>query len=426
MFIFEIIRLGLSNLSRHKLRSVLTALGIILGVAAVIAMVSIGEGKKQAALDQLERLGAKNIILRSQKPPDTAGGAGGGRISFVSRFGLTRQDLKLIRDNLPDADQIVPLKEVGGQVIKDAIRRTSQAYGTTPEFLEVARIGVDRGRYLTQADLDERAPVAVIGAELAKQFFPFEDPLDNTIRIDAKAFRIIGVLRPVGLAGGAGAGLIGRDLNLDLHIPITTAQEVFGDTISRATSGSRENNIVQVSEIYVVAPDREIVPTFAELAERVIDVNHPGLRDVTMIVPFELLETARREALTWNLVLGAIAGISLLVGGIGIMNIMLANVTERTREIGIRRALGATRKHISLQFLVETGVLSAVGGLIGVGLGIGGSLLIPVISANLPTAITLWSIGLAFAVAAATGLVFGIYPAMMAARQDPIVALRHD
>jgi putative ABC transport system permease protein len=425
-FLFEIIRLGLSNLSRHKLRSVLTALGIILGVAAVIAMVSIGEGKKRAALSELERLGARNIIVRSQKPPDTNTGTGGGRISFVSRFGLTRLDLKLINDSLPGAEAIVPLKEVGGQVIKDAVRRTSQAYGTTPEFANVANIRVARGRYLSQGDLDERGPVGVIGHEIAKTMFPFEDPLGNTIRIDAKAMRIIGVLEPVGLSGGAGAALIGRDLNFDVHIPLTTASEVFGDTIQRASSGSRENNIVQISEVYIAAPDRELVMAYSKLAGRVIEVNHPGMRDVSMIVPYELLEQAKREALTWNLVLGAIAGISLLVGGIGIMNIMLASVTERTREIGIRRALGATRRHISLQFLVETGVLSAVGGLIGVALGIGGSFLVPVISANLPTAITWWSIILAFCVAAATGLIFGIYPAIMAARQDPIVALRHD
>ncbi|MBL8757540.1 MAG: ABC transporter permease [Phycisphaerae bacterium] len=441
-FLLETIRLGLANLSRHKLRSVLTALGIILGVAAVIAMVSIGEGAKRRALEQLERLGARNIILRSQRPPETQNPSGGQRTSFVSRHGLERLDVRLLQESIPNAEAIVPLKEVGGQVIKDELRRTSQAYGTTPEMLRVANLRIDRGRYLSEADLDQREPVAVIGAELAKVMFPFDDPIDQTIRIDAKPMRIIGVLAPVGLSGGAGAALVGRDLNFDLHIPITTAVEVFGDMVMRRTSGSFQGQAVQVSEVYIVAPERDQVMTYAALAQRVIETRHPGMIDVSMVVPYELLENAKKTAVTYGAILSAIAAISLLVGGIGIMNIMLASVTERTREIGIRRALGATRKHIVWQFLVETGVLSSAGGLIGVGLGIATSLLLgwgvallphaPLIGhfvpsdADLPTSITLWSILLAFLVAAATGLIFGIYPALQAARQDPIVALRHD
>ncbi|MFN0012782.1 MAG: ABC transporter permease [Phycisphaerales bacterium] len=440
-FFLEIMRLGLANLARHKLRSILTALGIILGVAAVITMVSIGEGSKRQALEQIERLGAKNIIFRSQRPPDNRSQQG-GRMSFISKYGLERLDLKLLKENFPEAEAIVPLKECGGEVSKDDKRRLSQAFGTTPEFLEAARLSIARGRYLTQADMDERGAVGVIGHELAKMLFPFDDPLDSTVRVDAKAIRIVGVLKPVGLSGGAGAALVGRDLNFDLHLPITMVEESFGDVVIRASSGSRQGSATQVSEIYLGTPSREVVMQYAALAQRLIETRHPGMTDVTMIVPYELLENARRSAMTWNLVLGAIASISLLVGGIGIMNIMLASVTERTREIGIRRALGATRKHIVWQFLVETGVLSSLGGLVGVALGVGGSLLIgyvvpllpkaPLIGGyfprdvSLPTSITMWSIVVAFLVAAATGLVFGLYPARQAARQDPIVALRHD
>ncbi len=441
-FLLETIRLGLANLSRHKLRSVLTALGIILGVAAVIAMVSIGEGAKRRALDQLERLGARNIILRSQRPPETQSPQGGQRTGFVSRHGLERIDVQLLQEALPLAESIVPLKEVGSQVIKDELRRTSQAYGTTPEMMKAANLRVDRGRYLSEADMEQREPVAVIGSELAKAMFPFDDPLERTIRIDAKPMRIVGVLAPVGLSGGAGAGLVGRDLNFDLHIPITTAVEVFGDTVMRRTSGSFQGNAVQVSEVYIIAPDREQVMTYAALAWRVVETRHQKMIDVSMVVPYELLEGAKKTAATYGAILSAIAAISLLVGGIGIMNIMLASVTERTREIGIRRALGATRKHIVWQFLVETGVLSSAGGIVGVALGINASLLlgwgVPLLprapfighmvppDADLPTTITMWSIVLAFCVAAATGLIFGIYPALQAARQDPIVALRHD
>ena len=441
-FVIEIIRLGLGNLRRHLLRSVLTALGIILGVAAVITNSAIGEGSKRAALEQIERLGAKNIIIRSSKPPESASGGGGNRRSFVSRYGLTRTDLQVIRDEFPDAEAVVPVKSVGGQILRENLRRTSQAYGTTPELQSAARLQVARGRYLTQSDMDDRASVAVLGAELAKVMFPFDDPLDQTLRIDTKPFKIIGILQPIGLSGGAGSALVGRDLNFDMHIPLTTANEVFGDTVFRTSAGSMNSESVQISEIYLVAPSREQVLSYAALAERVVTVRRPDMSDVTMVVPFELLKSAERTALTWKLVLTAIAGISLLVGGIGIMNIMLASVTERTREIGIRRALGATRRHIVWQFLVETGVLSAAGGLVGVAVGIGFSLgigwIVPMLSdapiigqyfaknLSLPTRLTESSIFIAFFVASATGLIFGLYPAIRASKQDPIVALRHD
>lgn len=440
-FLLETIRLGLKNLRLHVLRSMLTALGIIFGVAAVITMVSIGEGSKRQALDQIERLGARNIIVRSQKPPESAEAQSGGG-SRVSRYGLTRETYALIETSFPDAEAIVPLKSVGSQVLKDERRMTSQAFGVTPDLARIANLRVERGRYLKQDDLEERRMVAVIGSEVARRMFPFEDPLNNTIRIDSKVLRVVGVLAPVGLSGGAGAALIGRDINMDVHLPITSARTAFGDLVIRSNAGSFQASEVQIEEVFIASPTRERVLVDASLMRRLLDLQHGRTNDVSMIVPFELLESARKTALTWSLVLGFVAGISLLVGGIGILNIMLATVTERTREIGIRRALGATRKHIVWQFLVETGVLSAIGGLVGVGLGIGLSVAIgwgvpllaraPLIGSffppdvALPTQVTMWSILLSFAVATATGLIFGLYPAAVAARQDPIVALRHD
>jgi len=442
IFLFEIIRLGLKNLRLHMLRSILTALGIILGVTAVITMVSIGEGSKREALAQLERLGARNIIVRSKKPPETTQSAGGGRQSYISRYGLSREDIKVIQQNFPDATAIVPTKSIGSQVLREDRRQVSQAFGVTPNLLKVAGLRIARGRYLTTDDMDARAMVAVIGSEVAREMFPFDDPLGKTLRIDDQIVSVVGVLSPVGLSGGAGAALIGRDINKDVHIPLTTAQTAYGDLIIRSQSGTRTITEVAIHEVYVEAPQKNDVLLFADLLRRLLAVRHPDLNDIELIVPYELLEQAKRAALTWNLVLGAVAGISLLVGGIGIMNIMLANVTERTREIGIRRALGATKLHIIWQFLVETGVLSVIGGLMGVALGIvlsiGIEWLVPLLpkapvigqlfDANvaLPTEITLWSIVLSFCVAAATGLIFGIYPAQVAAKQDPIVALRHD
>jgi putative ABC transport system permease protein len=441
-FVIEMLKLGLANLRLHMLRSILTALGIILGVAAVIATVAIGEGSTRLALEQIERLGAKNIIVRSQKPPQSRQAQSGQQTGFVNRFGVTRADLRVIEGAFPEAEAIVPLKEVGGQVLREDRLQTSQAYGTTPDFQRVAKLRVARGRYLTEEDLRAQSLVAVIGAGVAHEFFPFDDPLGNTIRIDQTVFRIVGVLGPVGLSGGAGPALVGRDLNLDLHIPITTARAVFGDDIIRMSSGSMERNQVEISEIYISVPQREQVLDYAGLIHRLVDSRHQNQADVGMIVPYELLENARRSQLTGRIMLIAIAAISLLVGGIGIMNIMLASVTERTREIGIRRALGATRYHIVWQFLIETSTLSAIGGVIGVVLGVTGSWTIGVLvprlphapfigryfdaDAVLPTHVTAWSIALAFAVATATGLLFGIYPALRAAQQDPIQALRHD
>ena len=440
-FLIETIKLGLANLRLQMLRSILTALGIIFGVAAVITMVSIGEGSTAEALAQIESLGAKNIILRSQKPPEDQSQQNSQQRSFVSKYGITREDFRVIQQNFPDAEAIVPLKEVGAQVLRGSKRQTSQGIGTTPDLLEAAKLQIARGRYLTEQDMASSDVVCVIGHEVAKEMFHLEDPIGETIHIDSTPLRVVGVLAPVGLSGGAGA-TVGRDLNLDIHLPITTARSVFGDTVMRRTSGSFQASEVQISEVYLVAPTRDRVVSDAARLRRLMNHRHGGMEELGMIVPYELLETARKEALTGQWISGAIAAISLLVGGIGIMNIMLASVTERTREIGIRRALGATRKHIVSQFLVETGVLSSIGGLIGVALGLGLSLGLnvlvpwlpraPVIGkyfpadASLPTLVSPWSVIVAFLVAAATGLVFGIYPARKAAAQDPIVALRHD
>ncbi len=439
-FLLETTRLGLTNLRLHLLRTVLTALGIILGVAAVIIMVSLGEGSKRVALMQIDRLGARNVILRSQKPPDEQRQQAGQRQGWINKYGLTRDDVDVMRENFPDA-VVVPLKEVGNQMVRGNVRKSSQAFGTTPELLTAANLTVARGRYLSQRDVDEGSNVAVIGADVARQYFKLEDPIGETLRIDDRAFVVVGVLQPVGLAGGAGASLVGRDMDLDMHIPITAADQGFGDITMKWGSGSRQISNVQLSEVYVVSPDRDRVMADSKRLARIVDTRHPKIHDVGIKVPYELLENAERMALTYKLVFGAVAGIALVVGGIGIMNIMLATVTERTREIGIRRALGATQRHILLQFLVECSVISSVGGLIGVALGIGGSLFLdwgvpklpklPYVGeffpadASLPTSLTLGSIVIAFSVAFLTGLVFGIYPARRAAAQDPIVALRY-
>ena len=440
-FLLETLRLGLNNLRLHKLRSILTSLGIILGVAAVIVMVSIGEGNKQAALREISALGATNIIVRSMKPPETTS-VTSTQSTFLARYGITRQDLRRLQEHLKHMVSIVPLKAVGDEMIYREKRLMSQAFGVTPELRKAANLRVERGRYISDADIASSMPVAVIGSDVATQFFPTIDPLNQVFRIKDQAVRVVGVLKPVGLAGGAGAPLVGRDLNMDVHLPMSTAEAQFGDLIQRRVAGSFQNEEIQLSEIYLTAASTDEVINDAALVRRLMEVGHPDLTDVKIIVPWELLESAKKQLLMWNIVLTFIASISLLVGGIGIMNIMLASVTERTREIGIRRALGATRKHIVWQFLVETGTLSAGGGGFGILTGIGFSVFVgkglpwlftfPMLRRffdsppKFETEVTLWSIVVSFLVAATVGLVFGIYPALVASRQDPIVALRHD
>jgi putative ABC transport system permease protein len=442
-FFLEIVKLGLNNLRLHKLRATLTSLGIILGVAAVIVVVAVGEGNKRAALRDIAALGATNIIVRSSKPPES-NSQNSARTMFVA-YGLLRQDLRRLEnsDAIANASHVVPLKAVGGEVTFEGARMGSQVFGTTPELMEVANLRLDaNSRYLTPQDLESRAPVCVIASEVAKQFFALKDPIGQLIKVDTQAFRVVGVLQPVGLAGGAGSALVGRDLNKDIHIPITTAETQFGDTIMRRQSGSFSGEQVELSEIFIVAPTTESVVPLSLRVKRLLETGHPGLADVQVIVPWELLENAKKALLVWNVMLVIIAAISLLVGGIGIMNIMLASVTERTREIGIRRALGATRKHIVLQFLVETGSISTLGGVLGIVLGITVSVSLAPLAElcsklsffqgvfdgklALEPQVTLWSVLVSFFVAASVGLIFGIYPAFVASRKDPIEALRHD
>ncbi len=439
-FLLETLRLGLTNLMLHKLRSVLTSLGIILGVAAVIIMVSIGEGNKQAALRDIQALGATNVIVRSQKPPESA--SFGQERSFLLTYGLTRLDMRRLEHSMTDVAYLVPLKSVGSEVSRGARRTTSQTFGTTPELARAANLRLQQGRYLTHQDLESRSPVAVIGAHIANEFFPLEDPIGKVLRIDDRVLRVVGVLRPIGLAGATGSALVGRNLNRDIHIPLTTAEIDFGDVVLRRQAGSFSGEEIELYEVYITANSTEEVTQTADLVRQIVNVAHPEMLDVEVIVPWELLEQAKRTALVWNIVLISVAAISLLIGGIGIMNIMLASVTERTREIGIRRALGATRRHIIWQFLVETGSLSAIGGLLGIAAGVGVSLALePTLPRilrlpmfrefvnpqfALETQVTGWSIIASFAVAAIVGLGFGIYPAVIASRQDPIVALRHD
>jgi putative ABC transport system permease protein len=297
--------------------------------------------------------------------------------------------------------------------------------GITLEYQQVKHLVLRRGRFLSGPDMAAKANVAVLGAGAAMRLFSYEDPVEQSVLLGNSAYRVVGVL-DVQDSGGATPGAIGhQDFNNDIYIPLSAARSRFGELQMIVRAGSRDFERTQLSEITLMLHDETLVTQTAAMARKLLKQNHPEKEDYEVQVPLELLRQAEHEKRIWNLVLGSIAGISLLVGGIGIMNIMLASVTERTREIGIRRAIGAKRRQIIGQFLIETVVLSSVGGLIGIALG----LLIPrVISlaTGMPTVVPAYGVVLSLCISLAVGIVFGLYPAKRAAGLDPIVALRHE
>ncbi|MCC7205227.1 MAG: ABC transporter permease [Phycisphaeraceae bacterium] len=450
-FLLETLRLGLSNLRLHKMRSLLTVLGIIFGVSAVIAMVAIGEGNKQRALAEIANLGARNIILRSVKPPESQkAGSTSNSQSWMIAYGLTRLDLSRLRQTVGQITQAIALKKVSARIERLNLQSTASVFGTEPTLLDVTRQHVSRGRFITDADNRNREPVVVLGAEIARRLFPLEDPLGQTVRVQGVALRVVGVMAltaggasppsvPAGASaggprGGGASALTNRDPQFDVYMPMGTAEAQFSDMTVNRSSGSTEAESVELSELILEADNQSYVPAVAERVRRVLAMDKQPRDDVEVVVPLELLLQAERTQRNFNYLLSSIASISLLVGGIGIMNIMLATVTERTREIGVRRALGATRKHVVAQFLVETTVLSGLGGLLGVALGVACVPGLRTMRYWFPQAmadlaepqLTTWSILVSFLAAAAVGIVFGLYPAVKASRQDPIVALRHD
>jgi len=426
------VQLGFRNLLLHKLRSFLTLLGTILGVGSVISMLAIGEGSKQEAVEQIRQLGATNVIVRSVKPQQdqddgsTANGTSQQQTSHVLQYGLLYKDLDVLTAALPTVKQAVPIMLVRKHAQHERHRiLNARILGTVAEYLQVKNLSVRRGRFITGPDLHATANVAVLGAGAAARLFNFEDPIGKALLLGPGAYRIVGVLDTQG-SGSASPGAMGRqDFNNDIYIPITAAQRRFGELQTIVRAGSWEFERTQLSEITLTVEDEDLVSQTAAMARKLLRRTHADRKDYEIQVPLELLHQAEREKRIWNMVLGSIAGISLLVGGIGIMNIMLATVTERTREIGIRRALGAKRRDITMQFLVETVLLSSVGGVLGVVFGV----MVPAAVsyfAKIETVLSAWSVLLAFGISAAIGVIFGLYPARRAAMMDPIEALRHE
>ena len=413
------VRLGVKNLMLHKLRSLLTMLGLVFGVGSVVAMLAIGEGASAAAIEQIRRLGSHNVILRAAKPVDDPGAS--ARDNWLSVYGLLYADADRIAETIPTVVRTVPVKCIEKRGRLRARMMDLRLIGTTEAWFELVDRPVLAGRVLRREDLRRSAPVAVLTEYGARRLLATEHALGETLTIGEHAYEIVGIVRSEDAGESA---MQTPDAQTDAYVPLTTARERYGDVFVKSSQGARIREQVELHQILVSVDEEEHVEATAAALERVLAAYHRK-KDYTVSVPLALLRQAQATRRTFSIVLGAIAGISLLVGGIGIMNIMLATGTERTREIGIRRAIGARRSQIVMQFLIESLVLSALGGLIGLGLG----LLIPALVtafAGMPTIVTAWSLLLSFGISVAVGMVFGIYPALRASRLDPIVALRHE
>ncbi|MBN2030964.1 ABC transporter permease [bacterium] len=407
----ESFSVSLEGLNSHKLRSFLTMLGIIFGVAAVIAMLSIGAGAKQEALDEIKLLGMNNIIMTSQ-PIYTQDDETG---TVVEARGLTMEDARSLNVLNPLVEASVPQKMISQiRVSRGSKASAATVVGTTPDLQNVLNLVLISGNFFNFEDLHDSRRICVLGYQIKQDLFTYENPIGQQIKVGDTWFTVAGVVEARPRTTGRG-GVGDRDMNLDVYIPLETLTYRFD--LDPADS--------EVDQIILKVSDEEHIKEATNLANNLLGLRHNLIEDYRLVVPEELLRQSQRTQRIFNIVMGAIASISLLVGGIGIMNIMLASILERTREIGIRRAIGATRRDILGQFLIEAVVLSFVGGILGIFIGF---LMTKAISgyAGWKTIVDVGSILLAFGVSASVGIIFGIYPARKAALLDPIESLRYE
>ena len=411
--------LGIENLLLHKLRSFLTMLGVVFGVGSVVAMLSVGEGASKEALEQIRKLGSNNIIISSIKSVEEEQAS--IQHSHMSIYGLLYEDYARIAESFGNIQEAAPVKLMRKESRLRERAMELRVVGTTPRWFKLVPREVIAGRVLLPADEEKQAPVAVLTEFGARKILATEHTIGQTIRIGGDQFEVVGIVKSE--SGQAGNIQI-PDQQVDVYISIEVARIYFGDIFTRRTSGGDEREKVELHQIIVRVDGAQNVESTAAGIEQMLGRFHKK-KDYIVSVPLTLLKQAEATKRTFNIVLGSIAGISLLVGGIGIMNIMLASVTERTREIGIRRAIGAKRKQIIYQFLIETVVLSTMGGIIGLGVGVLIPLLITYFSGMI-TVITLKGILLPLLISMTIGILFGLYPAVRAANVDPIIALRHE
>lgn len=422
----KITQVGIKSIYSHGLRSLLTVLGIVIGVAAVIAMLAVSEGASFEAQQQFRDLGATNILLKSVKPAEVEENSrrGFGPPQAII-YGLTQADIETIQDTIPGVTNVIASRIVKKNVWNLGVSMNTDVVGTSVDYPSSRSYNLRAGRFFSETEVRDHANVVVLSDEVASLLFPIDNPLGKTVRIDSDYYNIVGVMESEGFSNlGQNQAGSSNAAPSRIFIPFTAFRSRFGETTTRQTAGGMESETVELHEAIIQVDNQEAVIEIGEIIDQILQRRHRDV-DYAIEIPLALLRQAEASALRDQIVAGAIAGISLLVGGIGIMNIMLASVTERTREIGIRRALGAKKKDIIAQFLIEAVILSGVGGIIGVILGI----IIPFIISTfwgMTTIVTPIAPILAFSISAMIGVIFGIYPSMRAADMDPVEALRHE
>ena len=408
------VRLGFDNLRAHTLRSLLTMLGMIFGVAAVVAMLSIGAGAQQEVMAFIEQLGVRNLIVEAREAPDQQALQKVRKLSA----GLSFQDFRMIQANLEGITAATARKRfTPSKLLPKPQGDAPIVYGVSPGYATIANLKVVTGRFFDDGETAAAAPVAVLGEAAAASLFGAEDPIGRHVKVNDQWFQVVGVAGPQLTVQTDVAGLPAQDRNNLIYVPLYAA-------IFRLEDGqSRQRD--EIDGVYLQMRSSDAIPASAALLRGLLNVSHREAGDFTIVSPAELLAEQRRTQRIFEMVMVAIASISLLVGGIGIMNIMLASVMERTREIGVRRAIGARRGDIVRQFLIETTIISLAGGIMGIVVGVALSQLIGYL-AGWSTIVTTGSIVLAFLVSVGIGIVFGLYPAVRAAGLDPVKALHYE
>lgn len=408
----ENIRVAITGLTDHKFRSFLTMLGIIFGVASVISMLSIGEGAKRQAIAKYQDLGVNNIIIRDKQLTDQE--LEEVRAKFSQ--GLSITDAQVIKEVVPGVKRVAPQAEINTDVKYGDKSSKSTIIGITPDYIEMLNFKTDKGVFINEDHYKRNLKVCVLGAGVAKALFQQQDAVGKMVKVDDQWLEVIGVLKSKAVFTETVGELASRDLNTDIYVPLTTFLNRF----------SQENVLTsQVQQITVQVESSEKLMEIADLIRGILIRHHFNNVDYSLVIPYELLKQEEKERQIYNFLLGAIAAISLVVGGIGIMNIMLATVMERTREIGIRRAIGAKKADIMSQFVTEAVAISITGGIIGVILGVSLSLTISLFT-DVNTYIRPYSVFIAFGFSVLVGICFGYLPAKNAANLKPIESIRYE
>ncbi len=412
MHLRENVSVAVLGLIEHKFRSFLTMLGIIFGTASVIAMVAIGEGAKKQAIAKYQDLGVSNIIVRDKDLTDEE--LEESRLKFSK--GLSMDDAQSIQEIVPGVISVAPQSEAKLDAKSGDRSSKATVIGITPEILSVLNYTTEKGAFINADHYDRQLKVCVLGATIARELFSYENPVTKSVKLGDQWFEIIGVMEPKALFTETVGELASRDLNNDIYMPLSTF-------IKRIP---KENPLTSdIKQLTVKLGNSDELVESAAVIRSVLDRHHFNNNDFSIIVPYELMKQEERESRIYNILLASIAAISLIVGGIGIMNIMLASILERTREIGIRRAIGGKKSDIMGQFITEAVVLSISGGVIGVILGVSLSLGITMMT-EITTSITFYSIVIAFGFSVIVGITFGYLPAKRAADLKPIESIRHE